>query len=295
LKNFLRQPRVEVVVTHGCWPHAVFAPVVKRAGCRLVNAVHGDLSQPTWLDRWAARTPPDVVIANSRFTAGPAAKLFHRSRVEVVRYVSRPAAEIHDALGVRREVRQSLGTPAEAVVVLQASRLERWKGAAVFINALTRLNEVPGWEAWFAGGAQQPAEAEFLRELEGAASDAGIRGRVKFLGQRSDVPRLMAAADVLCQPNTGPEPFGLVFIEALYAGLPVVTSGFGGAVEIVDETCGVLTPPGDAWAVAEGLRGLIADPTRRRTLGDAGPARARELCDPRRALNRIAAVIRGPA
>ena len=86
---------------------------------------------------------------------------------------------------------------------------------------------------------------------------------MRFLGQRADVPRLMAAADIFCQPDIGPEPFGIVFIEALYAGLPVVTSAFGGAVEIVDETCGILTAPGDTAAVATAVRSLIQDPSRR--------------------------------
>src|SRR5262249_40040296 len=80
----------------------------------------------------------------------------------------------------------------------------------------------------FVGGPQRPPEVEFQTDLEAAAARWGIAGRVRFLGQRSDVSRLMAAADVYCQPNTGPEPFGLVFVEALHAGLPVITSGFGG-------------------------------------------------------------------
>ncbi len=86
----------------------------------------------------------------------------------------------------------------------------------------------------------------------------------------------MAAADVYCQPNTGPEPFGIVFVEALYAGLPVVTSGFGGAAEIVDQTCGVLTPPGNCKAVADALRSLILEPSRR------GALRGRALAERKR-------------
>src|SRR5207244_2005466 len=121
--------------------------------------------------------------------------------------------------------------------ILQASRLERWKGQAVHLEVLGRLKEVPGWAAWVAGGPQKAGEAEFLAELKAAAVANGVADRVRFLGQRSDVPRLMAAADVYCQPNTGPEPFGLSFVEALYAGLPVVTSGFGGASEIVTGEC----------------------------------------------------------
>jgi glycosyltransferase involved in cell wall biosynthesis len=128
--------------------------------------------------------------------------------------------------------------------------------------------------------------------LRASAARAGVSDRVRFLGQRSDVPRLMAAADVYCQPNTGAEPFGIVFVEALYAGLPVVASAAGGALEIVDETCGVLTPVGDPAAVADTLRELLTDPTRRRNLGTNGPMRAAALCDPGRYLARLADQVR---
>jgi glycosyltransferase involved in cell wall biosynthesis len=101
-----------------------------------------------------------------------------------------------------------------------------------------------------------------------------------FLGQRTDVARLLQAADVHCQPNTGAEPFGLAFVEALYAGVPVVTSDLGGATEIVTPACGVLVAPGDTAALTAALQALMDDPARRATLGAAGPARARALCDP---------------
>ena len=136
------------------------------------------------------------------------------------------------------------------MVILQASRLERWKGQAVHMAALGLLRDVPGWECWLAGGIQKAEEGQFLDELQSTTDLAGIADRVRFLGQRADVSRLMAAADVFCQPNSGPEPFGIVLVEALYAGLAVVTSAFGGAVEIVDATCGELTAPGDPQSVA---------------------------------------------
>jgi glycosyltransferase involved in cell wall biosynthesis len=91
---------------------------------------------------------------------------------------------------------------------------------------------------------------------------------------------LLAAADIFCQPNTAGEPFGIVFIEALNAHLPVVTSNLGGAREIVDDTCGVLVPTSDVPALSETLRKLIQDPVLRKSLGSNGPTRARGLCDP---------------
>lgn len=288
LGRVLADARPGVVVVHGPWPHAVFAPVVRRAGVRLVHFAHGATNGRHWLERRAARTPPDLVVANSRFTAGSAGALFTGTRVEAWHLAVAPPSMDGP---VRSEVRSELGTADGAVVILQASRLEPWKGQAVHLAALGRLRDIPGWEFWLAGGAQKAGEAEFLAELRSAAERAGIAGRVRFLGQRADVARLMAAADVFCQPNTGPEPFGIVFVEALYAGLPVVTSGFGGAAEILDETCGALTSPGDPAAVAAALRDLIRDPSRRRALGAAGPGRARSLCDPGRVLRRLSGLL----
>jgi glycosyltransferase involved in cell wall biosynthesis len=130
--------------------------------------------------------------------------------------------------------------------------------------------------------------------LKEQARALGIGERVQFLGQRSDVPALMAAADVFCQPNTGAEPFGLVFVEALRAGLPVVSTAMGGALEIVSAECGLLVPP-EAEAVAGALAALIDDADRRRRLGAAGPARASALSDPAGRLEELESALRGIA
>jgi glycosyltransferase involved in cell wall biosynthesis len=289
LRAVLANRRPEVVVTHDSWPHTVFGPVAWRAGVRLVHSIHGNVNKRRWLDWFASRTRPDLVVANSQFTAKSVAAVFPVVPVEVW-HAPRMLRPLNES--VKIEVRSELGTAEGAVVILQASRLERWKGQSVHMAALGLLRDVPGWECWLAGGVQKAGERGFLRELRLAAELAGVADRVRFLGQRSDVPRLMAAADVFCQPNTGPEPFGFVLLEALHAGLPVVTSNFGGAAEIVDRTCGVLTEPGNAVAVAAALSGLIQDPSRRRELGAVGPGRAEAMCDPTRQLNAAAAMFR---
>jgi glycosyltransferase involved in cell wall biosynthesis len=289
LKRLLRSAGIDAAVTHGMWPHAVFGHAVQRARVRLVSVVHDVLDPRHWINRWATRTRPDALVSNSRFTASPAAALFPGVPVEPVYLpVAPPALDRGEA---RRAARAELGTPPDTVVILQASRLERWKGQAAHVEALGGLKDVEGWEAWFAGGAQKAGEAEFLAELKASVQRLGLADRVKFLGQRADVPRLMAAADVYCQPNTGPEPFGIALVEALYAGLPVVTTAIGGAVEIVTGECGILVKPGDAEAVAEALQSLLSDAGRRRALGEGGPRRAAELCDPARQLPALAAAV----
>jgi glycosyltransferase involved in cell wall biosynthesis len=157
---------------------------------------------------------------------------------------------------------------------------------------LNALADVPGdWRLWIAGAPQKGGEPDYLHGLRAQCTASRLADRVQFLGERRDVPALLQAADVHCQPNTAPEPFGLAFVEALHAGLPVVTMDMGGAAEILTRDCGVLVAPGDQAALRTALRRLIEEPDSRHLLGAAGPRRARALCDPRRQLTQLASVV----
>jgi glycosyltransferase involved in cell wall biosynthesis len=130
-----------------------------------------------------------------------------------------------------------------------------------------------------------------MESLRRRAAALGIADRVEFLGDRADVPSLLAGADIYCQPNIAPDAFGLSLVEAMAAGLPVVTSALGGAKEIVDETCGVLVTPHDSSALATQLAALLENRGHRERLGANGPERARMLCDPSIQMPRIAAIL----
>jgi len=185
-----------------------------------------------------------------------------------------------DAPSCRAEIRRALEVADSTVAIIQVSRMEAGKGHHLHLDALAELKDDPRWTCWVVGGAQRPMEQEYMSQLQQKAIELGIGDRVRFLGQRSDVPSLLAAADIFSQPNTGAESFGIVFIEALAAGLPVITTALGGPREIVNESCGFLVPPGDAHLLAASLRRLIDSSELRSKLGQHGPQRARELCDP---------------
>lgn len=278
LARTLRTEVYDVVVCHSAWPYALFAPVVREHGALLVFHMHDAPNARGWPDQWANRTAPDLVVCNSEFTAASGRWFLPNTRRIVMRY---PVAIDRNAPQKdRKDVRAALDTPAEAVVILQASRMQAWKGHRLLIDALGDLRVNPRWVCWIAGGAQRPSELSYERELRARVKQLGLESRVHFLGQRSDVPALMGAADVFCQPNLGPEPFGIVFVEALAAALPVVTTAMGGPPEIVSASCGRLVPP-DARLVSAALAELVDDAELRQRLSKAGPGRARELCDPR--------------
>jgi glycosyltransferase involved in cell wall biosynthesis len=238
------------------------------------------------LERWAKQTPPDLAIANSRYTLAAVPKLYPKIRSDVL-YSPVPYSSTPERTNIRRTIRANLNTPNDSVVIIQTSRLERWKGQTLLLSALAQLRDVPNWVSWIAGGTQRPHEAQYLQELQAQAQALGIEERIRFLGQRTDIPHLLVAADIYCQPNISPEPFGIAFVEALYAGLPVITTAMGGGLEIVDESCGRLVAPDDANALGQVLRSLIMNSSKRAELSSGGLLRALALCEPARQLTQL--------
>jgi glycosyltransferase involved in cell wall biosynthesis len=273
----------DVVGIHSTWTAAAFGPALARARRPVVSWAHAPDPGPRWQRLLARRCPIDLVIANSQYTRSHRPAGRRGTRVECVYYPvgPRPAAVPRDT------TRRLLDAVPDEPVILVAARLEPWKGHAVLIEALGRLPDDVAWRCWIAGGPQRPAEAEFERSLRASCSRLGLDSRVRFLGLRADVADLLAASDLYCQPNVGPEPFGISFVEAMSAGLPVVSTRIGAAVELVDETCGRLSEPGDAGSLAATLAPLLRSAADRRALGEAGRVRATTLCAPAAQIRRI--------
>lgn len=292
LRQLLEKKHFDLVLCHMAWPLVVFGGTARAAGIKVALWEHGFESSTSWLERAARRLRPDLTIANSDFTAGIAHHHFPDAPVRVMFYplalAEAPAAEKEQW---RAALRDQQGVDADTTVILQVSRMEPWKGHVLHLQALSRLKTAEKWVCWITGGPQKAKEEQYFGELRQLASQLGIADRVRFLGQRSDVPKLLAAADVFCQPNQGPEPFGIVFIEALWAGRPVVSTAMGGAQEIVDQTCGLLAQPADPDSLAQALRRLIESRELRQRLGTAGPSRARQLCDPAERMKDLKAML----
>ncbi|WP_175430540.1 glycosyltransferase [Streptomyces hawaiiensis] len=158
--------------------------------------------------------------------------------------------------------------------LLQLGRLVPRKGAAVAIAALARLPET---ELVVIGGppADRLDDDPEVRRLRGIARDAGVADRVRFVGAvpSEKVPALLRSADVVVCPADY-EPFGIVPLEAMACGVPVVASAVGGQLDTVaDPGTGRLVPPRDPEALARAVAGLLADPAARAACGAAGRRR----------------------
>jgi len=241
------------------------------------------------LDHLAKQIHPDLFIVNSQHTAASLHNTLTTIPTRIIHYPVDPSSAHRRS---RAEFRRDLGVSEATVVIAFAARFERWKGHDLLLRAARALleHDSSDWCIWLCGGVQRPSEEAYLGELRKFVQDFGLSSRVHFLGARSDIPDVLAAADVFCQPNTGPEPFGIVFVEALYAGLPVVATRMGGAIEIVDDTCGLLVEP-DADSVATAFSALVSNEALRSRLSRGGRARARALCDPEARMREIVAAI----
>ncbi|MFJ8666186.1 glycosyltransferase [Streptomyces sp. NPDC093600] len=167
--------------------------------------------------------------------------------------------------------------------LLQLGRLVPRKGAAVSIAALARLRTA---ELLVVGGPppdRLDGDPE-VRRLRALAARAGVADRVRFLGgvPTADVPALMRSADVVLCPADY-EPFGIVPLEAMACGRPVVASAVGGQLDTVaDGVNGLLVPPKDPAALAAAVTVILADPALRTAYGKAGRRRVLErFCWPR--------------
>jgi glycosyltransferase involved in cell wall biosynthesis len=161
--------------------------------------------------------------------------------------------------------------------LLAACRLVERKGLA---DAVTALADLPDVELVVAGGPEAVAleadpEAKRLRKH---AKRLGVDDRLDLRGRigRDGMPPLLRSADaVVCVPWY--EPFGIVPLEAMACGVPVVASAVGGQIDsVVHDVTGIHVPPRDPAALASAVRELLDHPERREALGEAGARRARQ-------------------
>ena len=187
-----------------------------------------------------------------------------------------------DASGLR----ERLAIPQDAIVAAFVATLDRahhFKRLDVAIDALAELGDERVHIVVAGGG-------ELADEFRRHAGERGVSGRVHFLGAvpHSELPGVLRASDLFLLTTEPPESFGIVLIEAMATGLPVIATDYSGVRAVVAEGTGLLAPQGDALAVAARLR-EIADlgPAGREAMGATGRERAESEWNWPRLLDRM--------
>jgi glycosyltransferase involved in cell wall biosynthesis len=264
--RMLRHERVEMIHSHE-FTMAVYGTAAARLlGVPHVISMHGSqYVTARWrrrvLLRWAFRNSAAAIAVSADTKRHLDTELGLRPDAMRVVRNGVPARA-----GDRAVVRAELGLSAGQCLCFAAGSLVPRKGHAVLINALATVDA-----PWVLAIAGQGIERDRLLAL---AADRGVADRVHLLGQRDDVPNLLAAADVFVMPSLW-EGLPLALLEAMLAGLPVVASRTAGIPEAVtDGADGLLVVPGDAPALAGAMTRVLSDAALRARLGAAARQRA---------------------
>jgi glycosyltransferase involved in cell wall biosynthesis len=169
----------------------------------------------------------------------------------------------------------------------------RWKGHEIFLRAIARMPADVPVRAYVIGDAVYETEgSQYTRdELQQLVSELGIADRVGFTGFVPAPEAALRALDVVVHASTEPEPFGLVIVEAMATGRPVIVSLAGGAAEIVTSGEDALAHrPGDVDALAERLTALAKDESLRVRIGRAGRRTAEARFDRARLAQQVAPI-----
>lgn len=168
-------------------------------------------------------------------------------------------------------------------IILCVAELHPRKGIKYLIEALAKIED-ENLRLIVVGDGQQK------RELEKLAKNLGVAEYVKFLGQRNDVPQLMASADIFILPSLR-EAFGLVLLEAMIAKLPIISTNSGGVPEIIEHNKnGFLVPPENSNALAEAIKILLANEELNKKIIQAGYEKVYEKFNAKTMVERTSAV-----
>jgi glycosyltransferase involved in cell wall biosynthesis len=228
---------------------------------------------------WIAARGTDVFLTVSEAEARDARRLHIARHAQAVRNGRNPLI-FHPDPAARARVRADLGVAQDRVVIIAVSRLVWHKG---YPELAAAMRSVPQAELWVVGerlGSDRgPDMADVLRS-------AGLGDRLRLLGYRTDIPALLAAADLFTLPSRF-EGLPMSVIEAMLTGLPVVASNVRGPAEqVIDDVTGIAVPPGDPAALAAALARLARDPDLRARMGQAGRQRALDRYDEAKVLAR---------
>lgn len=276
LRDALSAIDPDVLHSNGFKAH-IMAARAWRKGPGLVWHVHEYVSgRPmtrALLRRYAARA--SVLVANSESVAADVRgvtgsrapiQVIHNA-VDLVRFSPAGASEDLDLLC-------GLGqAPPGTVRIGLVATFSRWKGHETFLRALAALPPALPIRGYVVGGALYDTDGSqySVEELRALAASLNLDRRVGFAGFVHPVERAMRALDVVVHASTLPEPFGLVIAEAMACGRAIVTSGTGGAAELVRDGVDAVTHrPGDFVDLAAQLERLASDSARRDRIGLEG-------------------------
>jgi glycosyltransferase involved in cell wall biosynthesis len=178
-------------------------------------------------------------------------------------------------------VRRELSVKQDEILVGLIARIDWWKGQNYFIEAMGQVAKtIPNLKGLIIGeiyNDRNGRNRQYLNRLRSLVRSLKLNDKIIFTGFRSDIPRLISSLDVVVHASSEPEPFGLVIIETMAAGKPIIATAAGGVLDIIqDGVNGLLVPCKDSKAIAQAIIKIISNPEWARQIGLAARRRVAE-------------------
>ena len=275
LAAWLGKMQPDIVHTNGLKMHLLGA-WTRPHGNALVWHIHDYVGRRPLMSRLLRRFRKScaAVIANSKSVASDLQSVLPSVRIKPI--YNAIDLERFSPKGNKLDLDRLAGLAPAATGTIRTglvATFAKWKGHKVFLEALARLPDEAPVRGYIIGGPiYQTSGSQWTRpELEQEVDRLGLRGKVGFTGFVQDVAPAMRALDMVIHASTEPEPFGMVIIEGMACGKPVIASQAGGACELFrDGETALGHVPGDSQSLARQILRLASDGALRQQLGQAG-------------------------
>ena len=275
LKQLFRDSRTDVIIAHRSSDLWNLAPVIQADHFpRLVFVNHilnEHVAKDDWLHQRLYRKIDAVITLSElgktffiRTTGMPASKVHViPNGIDVDRFAA--------ARNQRAKQRQMLHVEADTIMLLLVGRIDPLKGQLEFIRSLPSIiDKFPKVRAYIVGEPTHGEWADYHEELKQTVQKLNLNNHVVFAGYQADVAQWYAAADLFVMPSYR-ETFGLVLLEAMASGVPVIATDSGAPPEILrDGQYGLLVKPKSADAIAKGVLHLLSHPEQMQQFRQAG-------------------------
>jgi glycosyltransferase involved in cell wall biosynthesis len=281
LRRLTRSTGARAVVSNMSKGHFYGGMAAQTAGVPAVFWQQG-IPGPRLIERVAGVIPAQAIACSSHAAARAQRALTPGRQVHKIHLGVR-LPDRGSVQGSGAPIKRSLGWEGNPTIGI-VGRLEPWKGQEIFLRAAARLAEARAdLRFMVVGGAILGWEGSYPDDLRHLAADLGIADRVYFAGHQADVHPWYDALDVVVHASYS-EPFGLVLVEAMALGKPLVATNLGGPLEIVEDGgSGLLVPPRDPERLAEAVGRILADRRLASTLSRGAVERANAFTEERMA------------
>ncbi len=267
-KRLIRERGIEIIHLHRSQDLALFAPInIPKV---LTLQIQSSLPKRDLWHRWVY-SRVDRILTITHLMRDLALKTLPVSPYKICAlHYGIAADELHGNRGDPKETRRRFGIPEDAFLIGLVGRLEASKGQEVLLRAFAHIQQkFPQAHLLFAGD-PPPEHQGYDRHFRELTRNLGMAERVHFIGFQADTAPIFAALDLFVLASKQ-EAFGLVLLEAMAQGVPIIATRAGGVPEVIEDGInGMLINPGDVAELAGAIERLMGDVELRGRLGGAG-------------------------